>query len=543
MFKKYIHFVFRILSINWIVVLLINILLIAHSFIGTIVMANISKYLIDNVFVSQKFDNLKYIIPVYIIFYFLNLFFELVSTYLIIKWKIKIDYQLKNRFYARMTEIKYENLEKITASELYYRMFQDGAFMSGYVYILCIVLPSSLFCTSIILLTMFKWSVSLSLFTILLVIGQLLNLMFIKKPVERINQKQKKINQFIVNFIMEKLEYIDQTKAGNFKDWWINRTYDEFEKARVVTEDNQYKSTLLGEIISFFQELWTIGFLILGGFLSINGLCTVGLFFSFQSLINCLLLPLNKVFDAIYMFQETKVSFSRYIEYYNLPAEEKTHQKFKFESCLEVRNIRFSYDSNSKDVFHNFSMKADKNSLIGIKGESGSGKTTLLKLCARLLNVDSGGIYIDGINIDKIDISSFRENFNFMLQSSVIFEDTFKSNITLGLEIKDAEICSVINKCHLENVVDRLPNGINSIVGKGYTQFSKGEVQRIALARILIRKPSIIWLDEPTAALDEETERLIINTIVNIKNEMHCLVIVNSHSKNLLDRVDKVISL
>lgn len=156
---------------------------------------------------------------------------------------------------------------------------------------------------------------------------------------------------------MEKLEYIDQTKAGNFKDWWIKRTYDEFEKAKVITEDNQYKSTLLGKIISFFQEFWTIGFLILGGYLSINGLCTVGLFFSFQSLINYLLLPLNKVFDAIFMFQETKVSFSRYMEYYNFPVEEKNNTKFKFESDFEIRNIKFSYDSNSRCIFDNFSLK------------------------------------------------------------------------------------------------------------------------------------------------------------------------------------------
>lgn len=147
------------------------------------------------------------------------------------------------------------------------------------------------------------------------------------------------------------------------------------------------------------------------------------------------------------------------------------------------------------------------------------------------------------MNIEQIDISSFRENFNFMLQSSVIFEDTFKNNITLGMGIKDSEIYEVIDKCHLQNVVNRLPDGINSIVGKGYTQFSKGEVQRIALSRILIRKPSIIWLDEPTASLDEETEKLIINTIVNIKYEMPCLVIVNSHSKSLLDNVDTIISL
>lgn len=541
--KQYVSFIFKTLSINWLSLILINILVIIESFIGSIVMANISKYIIDNVFVNQRFTDLKYIIPVYGLCYLINLILNLISAYLLIQWKIKIDYQLKNKFYARMTDIKYQKLEKINSSELYYRMFEDGAFMSGYVYILCIVLPSSLLCVVIILYTLFTWSIPLTIYTFILIIGELINLMFIRRPLEKINLRQKKINQFIINFILEKLEYIDQTKAGNFKEWWIQKVYEEFEHAKKITKDNQFKNTILGKIINFFQEFWTVGFLILGGFLAVNNLCTVGLFFSFQSLINYLLVPLTRIFDGVFLFQETKVSFGRYMEYYNLPLEEKEGREFCFKSKFEIRDINFRYDSNSSMIFNNFTLKLKPNTLIGIKGESGSGKTTLLKICARLLDIESGGIYIDDININDIAIRSFRNNFNFMLQSSVIFEDTFTNNITLGEKIEEEEIIKIIYKCHLQEVVNKLPDGINSVVGKGGVQFSKGEVQRIALARILIKKPSIIWLDEPTASLDELTEKYIIETIINLRQETSCLIIINTHSKNLLSCVDHMIEI
>lgn len=542
-FINYFHFILRIININWLIVILINVLFIIETFINSIVMAEISKYLIDNVFVSQRLDNLRYIIPIYIMCYFLGLGIELISTYMLIKWKIEIDYQLKNNFYKKMTEVKYEYLERVTSSELFYRMFEDGSYISGYAYIIFIIIPSSLICASFILVTLFSWSVPLSMYTLVLVVAELVNLRIIRKPIERISTKQKRINQFIVNFILEKLEFIDQTKAGNFKEWWIEKVRTEFQHANKITRENQYKNTLLSKIVTFFQEFWTVGFLILGGYLSANNICTVGLFFSFQSLINHLLLPLNKIFNGIFLFQETKVSFARYKEYYDLPIEEVGGKPFKFNYSLEIRNIDFSYNTNSHKIFNNFSLYMKKNELIGIKGESGCGKTTLLKLCTRLLEVKRGSICIDGVDIKDVDIASFRENFNFMLQTSVIFEDTLRNNITLGKETNKEDIDEVIEKCHLAEVVKKLPNNIDTLVGKGGINFSKGEIQRIALARILLRKPSIIWLDEPTASLDEETEMYIIDTIVTIKNEMSCLVVVNTHSKNLLKYVDRIVIL
>ena len=542
-FINYFHFILQIISINWLIVLLINVLLIIETFINSIVMAEISKYLIDNVFVSQRLDNLRYIIPIYIMCYFLGLGIELILTYMLIKWKIEIDYQLKNNSYKKMTEVKYEYLEKITSSELFYRMFEDGSFISGYAYTIFIIIPSNLICAGFILVILFSWSIPLSMYTLALVVAEIVNLRIIRKPIERINKKQKKINQFIVNFILEKLEFIDQTKAGNFKDWWIEKVRTEFQHANKITRENQYKNTLLSKIVTFFEEFWTVGFLILGGYLSANNICTVGLFFSFQSLINHLLLPLNKIFNGIFLFQETKVSFARYKEYYDLPIEEISGKPFKLNYALEIRNIDFSYNTNSHMIFNNFSLYMKKNELIGIKGESGCGKTTLLKLCTRLLEVKRGSICIDGVDIKDIDIASFRENFNFMLQTSVIFEDTLRNNITLGKEINNEDIDEVIEKCHLTEVIKKLPNDIDTLVGKGGINFSKGEIQRIALARILLRKPSVIWLDEPTASLDEETEMYIIDTIVTIKNEMSCLVVVNTHSKNLLKYVDRIVTL
>ena len=130
-----------------------------------------------------------------------------------------------------------------------------------------------------------------------------------------------------------------------------------------------------------------------------------------------------------------------------------------------------------------------------------------------------------------------------MLQNTVLFEGSLRDNICLGTSINDKELLEIIKRCHLQDVVERLPDKLDSIVGKGKVQFSKGEVQRISLARVLVRKPSIIWLDEPTASLDEDTENAIIKTILEVKNSFNILVIVNSHSRRLLQFADEVIEL
>lgn len=540
--KKYLKFIRNTVHIRKFTVLIIVFLTVLESMINGIVMSNISKYIIDKVFVEKKLENLIKIIPIYLILYLAVLLINIINSFMLTKWKIYIDYQLKNNFYKKISSAKYINIENNPTTDIYYRMFEDGAFISGYVYVFFIVIPSNLICVLIMLPTLFLWSIPLSLYTLLLVSGELISIIFMRKPLERISDRQKTINQHIIAFIMEKLANIDQSKVGNFTDWWIQKTYDEFEHAKKITYKNQVISTLLSKGIEFYRGLWLIGFLILGGYLSVNNICSVGLFFSFQTLINYLLMPLNKLFESFFMFQQTKVSFRRYMDYYEWQTEDSGDKTFKFKDSFEVKNLMFSY-SNQKNVLNHISFKLQKNKLVCIKGESGSGKTTLMKICSRLLDPEDGEVLIDDTNIRDIDICSFRDNVNFMLQNTVLYEDSFRNNLCLGKDIDDNELCTIIEKCHLKFVVDNLPQNMNSEIGKGKAQFSKGEVQRIALARALIRKPSILWLDEPTAALDEETERIIIHTILELKEEMSCLVIVNTHSSRMLAAADQIVEL
>lgn len=542
MLKKYIKFIFSTLNINWISVISVNVLAVFSAFTGSVIMAYISRYIIDNVFVKQDLKVLKTIIPIYICVYIFNLIFDLLSTYLLINWKIKIDYKLKNKFYEKMNLIKYLYLEKVDSSDLYYRMFDDGAHVSGYVYTICIILPGSIFLSIIIICVLMTWSVPLTLYTLVLVAIQIVNLAIIRKPIETINRRQKKINQYIVGFILEKLGYISYAKTLGFESWWIKEVYEKFDYAQKITKENLYKGTILNKVTNFLQEFWSVGFLILGAVLSATNICTIGVFLAFQSVANYLMLPLNKIFGSIFLFQETKVSFARYIEYYNLPTENlKANAVFEFKSSVEFKNIRFRYSKEAALVFNDFSALLSCNSIVGIQGESGSGKTTLMKLFARFMDVEEGKILIDGIDINKMSRTSFCNNIAFMLQSSVIFEDTCKNNILMGKDASDSEIEKVIGMCHLTEVMNKMPQGLDSVMGKEGARLSKGEIQRISLARIIVRRPVIMWLDEPTASLDEENENYIINCLIQYQKETRGLIVINTHSKNLLSCVDYIL--
>lgn len=540
--KRYFEFILGTIDIQKYRILIINSLTIIGSILSGIVVSRISKNIIDKVFVEKNLSELGIIIPVYVGTYLVNLFIDIAVTLLLTKWKIYIDYQLKNKFYQRVSGSKYAEIEDKSTTDIYYRMFDDGAYVSGYVYVLFIIIPSNLICALIMFPTLYIWSKELTLYTLLLIIGEFSALVFMRKPIQQISSRQKNIDQHIARFIMEKLEYIDHAKVQNFRNWWINLTHGEFEKASKITYHNQVMNTFLNKCIGFYRELWMIGFLILGGYLSVNKICTVGTFISFQTLINYLMIPLTSLFEGYFLFQQTKISFKRYMEYYDLESESTGDKRFKFENCIKVQKVSYSY-LNGEDVLYDISFKIKKNLLVYIKGESGSGKTTLLKIFSRLYQPSRGRILIDGVDINEININSFRGNVNFMLQNTVLFEGSLRDNICLGTSINDKELLEIIKRCHLQDVVERLPDKLDSIVGKGKVQFSKGEVQRISLARVLVRKPSIIWLDEPTASLDEDTENAIIKTILEVKNSFNILVIVNSHSRRLLQFADEVIEL
>ena len=190
-------------------------------------------------------------------------------------------------------------------------------------------------------------------------------------------------------------------------------------------------------------------------------------------------------------------------------------------------SVNFSYDDRRKILDNlNFEVMAGKTT--AIVGKSGAGKSTLTKLIYRFYDVNNGSIKIDGQNIIDITQTSLRSEIGIVPQDVVLFNDSLKSNIKYGdTSATNEEILEAIKASHLESLVKALPDGIETVVGERGLKLSGGEKQRVAIARVLLKKPAILIFDEATSALDSVSEKVIKSEIREISKNRTTLIIAH----------------
>ena len=213
----------------------------------------------------------------------------------------------------------------------------------------------------------------------------------------------------------------------------------------------------------------------------------------------------------------------------------------KIEGNIEFKDVWFSYVPNEW-VLKGVSFKVNPNETVAFVGSTGSGKTTILSLICRNYDIQRGQILIDGIDIKKIKISSLRRHFGQMLQDVFLFAGTIKSNIALKEEqFTDDEVIKACKYVNADSFIDKLPQGIHSEVRERGNNFSQGQRQLLSFARTIIHKPSVMILDEATANIDTETEKLIQNSLEKMMNIGTMLMV--AHRLSTIQHADKIIVL
>lgn len=208
---------------------------------------------------------------------------------------------------------------------------------------------------------------------------------------------------------------------------------------------------------------------------------------------------------------------------------------------FEFKDVVFSYD-DTNIVLNNFNLKIEENKTYGIVGKSGEGKTTMFNLLCKMYDNQSGVISIDGIDIKELDEESIRGNITIISQSPYIFNLSIKDNLKLvKADIKEEEIKEACHLACLDEYIESLPNGYDTIVGEGGVNLSGGQRQRLAIARALVQKTKIILFDEATSALDNETQGQIQKAIDNLKDKYTIVII--AHRLSTIVNCDKIMIL
>lgn len=312
----------------------------------------------------------------------------------------------------------------------------------------------------------------------------------------------------------------------------------------VDTASKTIKLEFLGNINhvlqSFISGLGTLLVYWIGSYKIFAGTLSLGQLISFTTLSSFFLSPLSRLLTMQVQLQEAFVSAERLNDVMEIEEEEDSYatidEPISFNDSIEIKELSFAYGTRGKAI-DNINLKIKKGERIAIVGCSGSGKSTLLKLLLKFYKQENGGIFLDNKNISLINTNNLRSLFGYVPQETLLFSGTIAENIAWGLpHFNPSMIQQVAKDAQALEFIEKLPESFRTMVGENGATLSGGERQRIALARILMRNPEILVLDEATASLDSVCEKSIMKTISSLNKT----TIIVAHRLSTIINCDRI---
>ncbi|CEK37888.1 ABC transporter ATP-binding protein [Paraclostridium sordellii] len=364
-------------------------------------------------------------------------------------------------------------------------------------------------------------------------------------------------NRLSKNLIIQKNEYsksledITSITKDLFSGFEVIKCFNITKKMNKIFIDNSLKvenakrkSSILEALIKGFSLSFSVtiylGVLILGGYLICKKNISVGTAIIIIQLSTHIVGPVKTSISLINQIKSVTLISHKIKTILDSPNQNLENESLEdFKQCINVENVKFSY-SKDRLALDNINLTFEKNKKYAIVGESGCGKSTLIKMIMRYYTKYEGNIVIDNKNLNSIYSSDLYKNISMIQQNVFMFDDSIKENIKLFSNHSDDEVIKSCDRAGLMGLINRLGNGIDSLVGENGNRLSGGEKQRVAIARALINKAKVLILDESTSALDNETAYNLEKSLLELK-DLTMIVVTHKLIKSLLISYDEII--
>ena len=361
-------------------------------------------------------------------------------------------------------------------------------------------------------------------------------------PLQSRRAEMRRENEQVSAAVKEMLEMEGLTRAHGLEKTEYRSILAKVRRAQRASV--QYdRQTVSVNNISYggFQSLRLLS-LSFAALLTASGHIDVGTLVLFQSIFEMIISNVQRMLDAVPLITQGYDSLKSVNEILyagDLERNGTARLPGPMRGEIEFRNVSFSYAPDQKPVLKDISFKVPANGSVAFVGRSGEGKSTILNLILGFFSVQEGEILIDGVNIDTLDKPLYRRRIAVVPQQTVLFSGTLWDNLVYGLNYVSADrVMDVIRRVGLEDLVNALPEGLNTRLQENGGNLSGGQRQRISIARALLRDPKVILLDEATSALDSESERQVQAAIDAMMGS--CTVIMMAHRLQTLRRADTV---
>ncbi|GAA3589935.1 ABC transporter ATP-binding protein [Flavivirga amylovorans] len=363
------------------------------------------------------------------------------------------------------------------------------------------------------------------------------------KYIRPIFRKRGEINAEVKGRLTETLAGVRVIKAFNAE----TQENEAFEKGVDKLFQNVKKSltatALMTSSSTFLIGVATTGIMAIGGYYMIQSEMTTGEFLFFTLILGFMIAPIVQMSNIGSQLTEALAGLDRTEELMNMTAEEdnedRTIQLETIKGEIVFNDVSFSYEEG-KDVLHDINFKAPPGSTTALVGSSGSGKSTIAGLSATFLNPKSGKVTIDGQDLSKVKLNTYRQYLGVVLQDEFLFEGTIRENIMFPRpDATASELQNAVKAAYVNEFTDRFEEGLDTLIGERGVKLSGGQRQRLAIARAILADPKIIILDEATSSLDTESEALIQKSLGElIKNRT---TIVIAHRLSTIRKADQIL--
>ncbi|MBO7672458.1 ABC transporter ATP-binding protein [bacterium] len=364
----------------------------------------------------------------------------------------------------------------------------------------------------------------------------------IRKRIKRTSNKNMVIDGNITtNF--------NETYSGNrvMRAYGLENRQKEIFKENIINSFNNNMSLVkrAGWMSPLMYLIASFGIAIVlwyGTHLITSGIMTAGSFASFVTSLLLLYKPVKTLGKTLTDLQNIFVALGRVFELFDIEPELKdTPTAIKLSGLndsISFNNVYFEYQKGHP-VIKNLNLFVNKGETIAIVGNSGGGKSTIVNLIARFYDVTAGSVCIDNIDIRNYTLKSLRSNISFVFQDNFLFSGTIRENILMGNpSATTEELFEVVKAAHLEEMLDELPDGIDTVIGERGTSLSGGQRQRVAIARAMIKKAPVVILDEATSALDNKSEAVVQKALDNLMKNRTVFVI--AHRLSTIQNADRI---
>ncbi|OFX26466.1 MAG: hypothetical protein A2041_00570 [Bacteroidetes bacterium GWA2_31_9b] len=504
----------------------------------------ITMYLIDQILPQKDFPMLSLVSGLLVIFilfkfissYFQNLYFVKFNELVIFHIQIDLNEKIQS-FTARYRQ-------KLQTGYLMSRISNDPNRLHGLFATILLTAVSDIltFIVGLIIIFFIHWKLALASLFILPFFIYAIN--YFSKKIRDTAEVTYEESAQVYKKMQESISLIDTFLMFNAQKYDAIKLVQRMRKSVVSYIHLSVLSSLSMNIAALISGIGPVVVIWYGMYEIMNGNLTLGELIAFNAFIGYLFGPANRLMNANSSIQQSLAAWDRIYEILNekknVLKKSKKNVRNKILGHVSFQNVAFSYDD--QPVLKNINLEIAPKSILGIVGESGCGKSTLVSLIPVLNEKNEGEIFIDDLQVGDYNVNTLRDQIAYVNQEPLLFNNTILNNIKLGN--KNASRDEIIHAAHLAKIsdfIESLPDGYDSIVDERGLNMSVGQKQRIAIARAILKKPSILILDEFTSNLDSESEYDLFETLKDFMKERTTIIV--AHRLSTLKYANKIVVL